>query len=359
LLGKYFASPRFRLLKEPVPSAAETARLLAMARELGRGHLLTDAHAHPFEVMAGGFPPPAADAGYRPPVPGPLPQGGDERDPSRRALLLGARLAFRHTGEKAFRDHTALCGVERTLLLPVPRSAEEADAVLGAARMRFPDARDFPLAAGLPPGIPPGDILPHLREMASRHRVAALKLHPPLTGIDPGTREGKRYIEEALVAAAALSLPVVVHGGRSPGVAGEGSSFATLRVLQEIDWGLARGPVVIAHGGLYMVPPEEHTDVVGILHRLLDSHPHLLVDTSGLDQEALTRLLRAVSPARVLFGSDALYFPPWRAVALLLNTLLHLSREWEKEFLLIASDNPERILFSRTFPLRHAQGARP
>ena len=57
------------------------------------------------------------------------------------------------------------------------------------------------------------------------------------------------------------------------------------------------------------------------LSALLARHDNLVTDTSGLDYPVLVAMLRRLDPARVVFGSDALYTPMWKSLVMVLRAL--------------------------------------
>jgi predicted TIM-barrel fold metal-dependent hydrolase len=61
--------------------------------------------------------------------------------------------------------------------------------------------------------------------------------------------------------------------------------------------------------------------LIPLIEKLFEEHPNLLADTSALDLPALKLLLSKVDSSRLIFGSDALYFPVWKAWVTFLQAL--------------------------------------
>lgn len=332
--------------------ALEVTRLLEVAREASREAPLVDVHTHPFEIFTGerGYGKQVANGGLVSRIPFSYisPSASEFNELSAVSIpishggsLLQARLSYGHTGPRVFHDHMALCGIGRSLLLPVARSPKDAEAQLAELAELFGGNADLPFAAPLPPGLAPVSIPEFLHAARERYGVVAVKIHPNFSGIDLGTPGGCAYVEAALAAAGALGLPTVIHGGASPGVIPMSqAAFAGLANLAQVNWSAARAPVVIAHGGLFgLTPLEIEEKALPLLQMMLERWNHLLVDTSGLARHPLGLMLDHIPRERILFGSDSLYYPPWRGVVLLLALLRERTTNYQREFLHLASSN--------------------
>lgn len=314
--------------------AAATERYLAISREVGQGCVLVDCHVHPTEIIRNRLryravePEPllysSTEACYCAPSPGRLRIGAGEATAQRAAPALKNRMSemlftrnFRHIGARVLEDQMALAGIGRLCMLPVPSPAAslpEQMALLDG--LHRANANLLP-GCGLPAAIDGPGVPAFLREMVQRHDVRALKIHPNLSGIDVGTTAGRAYLEEALVACGALGLPAIVHGGVSPilGEAGP-AGFARLDNLAQVDWGIGRGPVVLAHFGLYGCGATDITEAdVRLVRGLLDRHDNLFTDTSGVGFPVVEKMMRNLPLGKIVFGSDALYLPVWEAMA--------------------------------------------
>jgi predicted TIM-barrel fold metal-dependent hydrolase len=123
-------------------------------------------------------------------------------------------------------------------------------------------------------------------------------------------------------------------------------AFALLRHLQHVNWRATARPAIIAHAGFYGHSLDEvRGECLPLLLRMLDAHPHLLVETSGLALPVLELLLRAVDSRRMLFGSDALYFSQWAEVVKVWHAMNLAGVEPGKTFAAIAGSNPARVIW--------------
>jgi predicted TIM-barrel fold metal-dependent hydrolase len=175
--------------------------------------------------------------------------------------------------------------------------------------------------------------------------VLAVKIHPNLAGLDPLASRGRESIEAALAAAGNLGLPVIVHAGRTPGIEPmESGDYAALSRLAEINWGVSSAPVIIAHAGCYGLEEGAAKAQAPILERLFRRHSNLLADTSALPLQALCHILSMLDRNRLVFGSDALYQPIWKAWLVFLGALRQISSSPDDDLVRIASVNPARCL---------------
>lgn len=318
-------------------SADRVSHYLDALRELGAAVPLADLHVHATEVIRGrhaytGDPADlmsAAAAGeYSPPEAGPLRLNSvstehmPEAARNRLSELMFER-AFRHTGARVLADQMEVCGVSRLLLLPVatPTAPIETQMPLLAA-MQSADSR-LSIGYCVPPQIAAPDVGRHLRGVAAEYRLAAVKLHPNLSGIDPASKAGAEAIAALLDACNSLDLPIVVHGGCSP-ILGDSPAavYSTTAMLSRIDWSISRSPVVVAHFGVYGCAGRHagHGDF-GAVNRLLETHSNLYLDTSGVSIDLISAAIGKTDRARLVFGSDALYVPMWQALVSLCHAL--------------------------------------
>jgi hypothetical protein len=133
-------------------------------------------------------------------------------------LLLASRLTYTHTGPKVFADQLNLVGIAGALLLPVARAPEAALEMLVAEESMFPEDHRLFLACPFPVGTAPEQLAQFFRWTVEAKRARAIKIHPNLAGIDPLSDAGRDLIEATLEAAGSLGLPVIVHGGCTPGL---------------------------------------------------------------------------------------------------------------------------------------------
>jgi predicted TIM-barrel fold metal-dependent hydrolase len=344
-------------------SAADARRRLDLAADIAASSPIVDVHVHATEVVfrqthyrpgaAGGELLQASDAGFRAPTVTGVRfddpwRAGDRFDAATRnrvSRLLFTN-AYQHTGRAVLREHMRLAGVNVALLLPVaPPDGGVADQMELLAAIRGQDA-DLPIAYSVPNPVPAAEISRDLERAVARFGVRAVKLHPNLTGIDIASAAGHERVDHLLAGCGRLALPLLVHGGRSPILADpRASQHATLANLARIDWSRTTAPVVIAHCGFFGCPREEiAADGLTALRRILDRHPNVFVDTSGLSLPVLVDVLRRLDHGRIVFGSDALYFPMWQAVVTLLSALDVAGFPLAESFAQIASHTPRALL---------------
>src|SRR5262245_32313448 len=110
--------------------------------------------------------------------------------------------------------------------------------------------------------------------------------------------------------------------------------------MELIDWATTTSTVVIAHCGVYGYGHAEAlSGVIPRLQKLL-RYRNLSIDTSGVPSGLLTEIFRLVDHERIIFGSDALYSPIWRAMAITLHAISRAKASPEKTLAQIASFNP-------------------
>jgi predicted TIM-barrel fold metal-dependent hydrolase len=341
-----------------MPEWPDAGFLLEWAREAGMAAPLLDFHVHPFDVLTGDTayrPDDRVDglygkgaSAYRPPDVQ-AGAGGPKSPPAgsitERSLLLAARLAYAHTGPLVLGDHLDAAGFAEALLLPVARAPGAAEALSAATAAMYPDGGRWHSACAFPVGVPPDRLGSYFSRARQAWGVRAIKLHPNLAGIDPLEDSGRALMEAMLVAAGELGLTVVVHGGRTPGLPQDGcGSYGTLAHLAEVDWGASSAPVIVAHGGLYGLADDEAIAGIQALEGLLDRFPNLMADTSTLEPPVLWLLLERIDRRRLVFGSDALYVPIWKAWVRFLATLRLVSPRPDEDLVRIAALNPARCL---------------
>lgn len=323
-----------------------------------------DIHAHPFEVMfdprqyqplpgrTGLFS--AGSSSYVPPQLTPLnlrhsvPDRAINLDEHLRAKACQLKLRgiYSHTGPKVFADRMALSGIDKVLLLPVVGPDKGADNQMQTMCEIFGNDDRFLFGYCLPNGISNGDCVAEVRRVRAKFSVRALKVHPSVTGINPGGREGVERLEWILNASQQTNLPVIIHGGLSPDCQNrQAVAFGKLQNLRQIDWSITKQSVVIAHGGCYgHTTSEAQEKIIPFLIEMLDRHDNLYIDLSGLVFEVLCLLLMQIAPQRILFGSDALYESQWATLAKLWCGLRQSRRNPEEDLFRIAGMNPAKLL---------------
>lgn len=336
--------------------------LLEWARDLGKTHAFIDLHVHPYEVLSGdtGFTPDPQAEGlfmkglfhYQPPK---LENGMESiynscNSPqptlnNQRAILLAARLLYNHTGPKVFADQLDLAGLSGALLLPVARTVGQSEEMLEASHEMFPTNERFHIGCAFPIGIQPEKINSFFHSAYNLNGIRAIKFHPNLAGINPLTQKGQELMYACLTVAGELNLPMVVHGGRSPGLEPAcNREYGTIARLAMLNWSISTAPVILAHAGCYGLTHTEAIEALILLNNLLKKHSNLMVDMSNLEPPILQLVLEKIDPHRIVFGSDALYVPIWKAWIRFLQTLQLISAHPDDDLICIASLNPARCL---------------
>ncbi len=337
---------------------------LELARSVGRVQRLYDVHVSPYEVIfceLAHRPDPGRPglyslegASYREPRVGPLriPDAAlsdrlvtRAEVPTKLSMMM-LRKQYAHLGPRVVGDSMALCGIGKSLLIPVTRPGSDP---AEQAREMFDRYRDDPrFDFAYCPRLPASEtaIVSELRSVAAEHPLRAVKVNANIQGVDLGAPDGREAIERLIAACRVMALPMIVHGGISrllPDARGRG--FAHLDKLAPVPWRAAGTPVVISHAGLFGCSSTELETLMPTLERLLADNGNVLVDISGLPFANLCTVLGRVDPARMVFGSDALYFPQWSAVVKLLHALECLGMPVEETFSQVAGVNPAKHLF--------------
>jgi len=333
--------------------------LLEWARDLGKTYAFLDSHVHPFDVLTG-------DTAYQTSerydmlfskggsvYHGPVIDEKLENDSSchlfgagnERAYLLASRFKYTHTGAKVISDQLAAAGLSGALLLPVARLPGKAEEMLDATKMMFPDESSVYCACAYPVGLPADKLAEFFCTAREHYKICAIKLHLNLAGIDPAAQNGHDLVEATLDAAGALELPVIIHGGRTSSLKPSGAAeYGLLSHLEAIDWSLSTAPVIIAHAGCYELVEDEASTALSKLDTLFQKYPNLMADTSNLGPLSLRLVLKEVSHDRLVFGSDALYVPIWKAWLVFLQALQDVSPSPDTDLIHIASLNPADCL---------------
>ena len=205
----------------------------------------------------------------------------------------------------------------------------------------------FLLGYSVPGNTANQDIEPMLLRAVRLWDVRAVKVHPPLSGIDLCASSGRLRLEAILAAADRAALPGILHGGASPnGGESSGQSFGMLENLGDIDFNVTRHPVVIAHAGAFGLGWQQvESEVLPGLDRLLGQHEHLYVDISALTAEITGLLVSRIESQRMVFGSDALYELPWKSLVKLFVALENAPNGQPEERLIrMAATNPDLLL---------------
>lgn len=335
----------------------QTDAYLEVARSISRSVPIIDAHVHATEVIFAKASYEAAPDGagflsatnrqFIPPISRRVRLSSIEEETAKISDPMRARVSqmaftqtYQHSGPTVLEQHMHLAGVTHALLLPVVRR----DAPIGKQmsmlhRFRKADRR-FLFAYSLMPQQNEEDLENEILSAKDEYGISAVKLHPNISDFD--VRENYAWMERVLVACGELRLPVIVHGGRSPIYPDRRRSHhATLENLQSINWSATKEKVVLCHFGVYGFTRDEiERGQMALLKKILDQHENVVLDTSGVRYDVLDLMLSRLDRGRIIFGSDALYFPMWQSVVQLLHALQDLSGSVEESFIQIASENP-------------------
>jgi predicted TIM-barrel fold metal-dependent hydrolase len=338
----------------------EVLKLLQAATDAKGSRRFFDVHVHPFDVVLEEFgyrPDPTrpgvfrlGDAPYSPMQVGPVRIGPPLASESLRpgVLLLRQRCLYGHSGPAVVRHQMSLAGIDRALLLPVAPRVGAGETQMDMLAALFGEDPSFALATSVPNSVATARIGEFVAEAVRRYRVAAVKLHPPITAIDLGSGIGRDRTDAILDACDRGRLPLIVHGGISRLVRdSQAALYGSIDRLKKIRWRTARVPVVIAHAGCYGCSLHEiEKDVLPTLEAMLSANENLFIDISTLEHDALVLILPRVDLDRVLFGSDAFYDSAWSTMVKLMSALRTCRMEIDEALVAIASSNPSRSVFA-------------
>lgn len=344
----------------------EIKKYLDISKNLQQHFNFYDMHVHPFEVISndfdycqcrdnlqvysrngGCFSPPkirdAVSAGEnritRPP---------DSELKMNIAFMLLKR-QYCYTGPGVFKAHMNLCGIHKSLLLPVARPAGDiADQMQCMADMFGSDER-FAFATGVPDTVSDNDVDCFITEMISRYDIKAVKFHPNISEIDLASDSGMVRVESILWACRRNHVPLIIHGGKSwllknPKTA----AYAAIDNLKKLNWAAYGATVIIAHAGFHSSSLDQvETTILPELILMLNACDNVFVDISDLNVNELIIVFRNINAERILFGSDALYNSQWETVVKTMYALSKAKCQIEKTFCRIASINPSTFIFER------------
>ena len=336
---------------------------LSMVQTLARARPLYDIHVSPYEVIFCQFDyhPNKQHAGvhsmgdddFQPPRQGSFKletaDGRAQPDkptavPSQFSLMMYKKL-YAHIGPRVLADHMRLSGISKSLLVPVLRPDSSGNEQFRLMFDLYQGDKHFCFSYCLPNTIAGPDIISEIQRVATQYPLHALKVHPNIQQIDLATEQGQQRMQDILAACQTVALPLIVHGGISRVLADSRSrAFAALDNLLLVDWRRAVTPVIISHAGMFGYSSSESAELLHKLQQLLSANDNVLVDISGLGFDTLCAVLRHIDHKRIVFGSDALYFPQWSAVVKVLYALESLGLQADEIFIKLAGTNPARVL---------------
>jgi predicted TIM-barrel fold metal-dependent hydrolase len=356
-------------------SAGEIHRYLSLARSLKGQHHFYDMHVHPFEIVfnkgtyeesqdhSGIFS--TGTSAFKPPQISELTleHQGDKASASgmvQRPAIFKMKFSalYAHTGPEVFRAQMDLSTVDRILLLPVAPLVGNIDSQMSDMKRIFQEDENFFFAWSVSNDLENSDVYSAAQKAIENYNICSVKQNLTHTGINISQPDGNRRLQIIMEVCSGLSLPLILHSGRSPLASEpEQSKYGEIDVLETFNWNNYSCPVVFAHSAAYgYTATEIKTNIVPRLKKLISKNDNILVDISGVDAYGLKDVLEGLPSERILFGSDALYEPQWQRVVKLLHTLENSSLDTEHSFFNIMSHNPRKYIFNQCKKERdHAQ----
>ena len=348
-------------MENKAPLNGRIARSLSMVAEIRADWTTYDLHLHPTEVafnfcdytehdeISGLFS--SGRTAYAPPS---MDQIGEQWERGGKDEVQFQRLgiakmflqkAYAHTGPRVFEDSFEISGIDKGMLLTVAPRTRGFDRQMEVTRQMFGNRERFRIAGSVPNDIQNGHIEGFLRRAAMEKGIAAVKIHPNISGLNPAAAEGKERLEYIGDACGLLGLPLIIHTGRSNFVDAPFRGFGDLRNLRDLNWS-SKTAVVLAHGGAYGYPLREvEEDIIPILKGILNKHPNTFVDVSALSCEKMKVLLSHVGTERIMFGSDALYENQCIMLAGMVCALEETGKKAELDLVTVLSQNPGTYIF--------------
>lgn len=344
----------------------QTAEYLAVMHRLRPAYPLYDMHVHPYEVLFDRFtyqdfsrPGVLSLTGKAYATPSvkqfQFPEIGEfNGDPRSQRLhdisVMLLKKVYGNVGEQVFMDQMTLSGIDSVLLLPI--APESGTPATFGERMRwvkrfYRNEEKFWIAGSVPGALEAPEIPHYVGSLKRDFGIRAIKCHPVVSGIDLSTGTRKKWLERLLAACHESRLPLIIHSGRNnPYWGGSRGNFGALEHLKNIDMSISGKPVILAHAGFHRCKLQEiEREGLPMLDRMLQKHPNLYVDISGLTFEPLKLVLQSVHRERILFGSDALYSSQYEAVTMTMHALKELGMALEENFIKFASINPRKTIF--------------
>lgn len=336
---------------------------LQVARAISKVRPLYDMHVSPYEVIfcQYEYQPNAEHAGvysinpqpYRPPKTSviKLEKSTHRHDkspqvPSKFSLMMYKRY-YAHIGPRVFADHMKLSGINRNLFIPVVQPDCDGREQFRLMFDLYQDDERFYFAYCPPKSVAAKDLLRNIQSVVAQYQVKAIKINPNIQEVDLSLPAGQEWAKHLFYACQALKLPLMIHGGISTVTSRDcACGFATIDNLLPLPWCDIKVPVVLSHAGLFGSRSSELDILMPKLLCILENNSNVLVDISGLHFDILCAVLEQIDHDRIVFGSDALYFPQWSAVAKVLHALDITSNKAEESFVQIAGTNPEKLLLT-------------
>ena len=260
-------------------------------------------------------------------------------------LIYKTRKIYAHTGPQVLYDHMKLSNVDKVFLLPVSGYMETNNNKIENIQYMFGNDNRFVFGYSLPNSLSNKMIENDILYNINKFNIKLIKIHPNITGIDAGSKNGIEKIESILGVANNKALLVLIHGGKSTLLRHTNmSEYGTVEKLFNINWRLTKYPVIIAHAGTYGYESfNKNKDNISIIQKMMGIHENIWIDISGIPYEMLHVIFEYIDNDRILFGSDSLYTPQWQVVIKLFESLKKYCRNYEETFLKVMSINPLNI----------------
>ena len=342
-------------------------KYLEIVSNIKKSHRLFDCHAHPFDIFSskinysqnsGDHNLYSADNSVFAPIKissvrlQEIPEAQKIINPVLKETFLKMKIKslYSHTGSRVFYDHMEISGIDKVLLLPIADSLQSIHYQMKSISEMFEKGPAFVIGTSIPEDLSNEQISDFVKEMIHVFDIKAIKIHLTIANIDLSSSGGKERLETILTSCETFGLPLIIHGGYNEIMTNpETAGYGLITHLKNVDWRISKSTVVIAHSASYGCDCDDiENNILPLLIKMLHEHDNLMVDVSGLEFAQLTLILRNIDKSRIVFGSDALYFPQWSAVVKLLHSLFAIKENIEDAFVQIASINPSKTVFSRT-----------
>ncbi len=192
------------------------------------------------------------------------------------------------------------------------------------------------------------DIEPVIKKYIEDYQIVGLKFHPNLQNFKPQPSHNIPEIGEKLIkiyeTASKYDLYLLFHGGISNytseihkkyGLIERNRHNALLQNFCDLNgeselFSKYNIPIIIAHLGHYGMAKIDYK----LIQLIVDKHPQVFFDTSGLSSNTISNALSFISSSRIVFGSDALYNRIAYNLAFLYNAIMKAKTSENKEDML-------------------------
>jgi len=343
----------------------DSREYLAIIKKIKSSSTFYDVHAHPFEVVYGcdsyhpinkciGLYSNGRNTRYKKPKVSNIFYGEATQKicfsksfTKPTAMKEKLSKVYCYTGPAVFNDHMDITGIDHVLLLPVLLPHISSDDQLSDMVKFFKYDERFSFAWTIPAAISNDDIFSYINDVKTKHHILALKINPSLSILDLSTPSGIDRIESILDTCNRLQLPLILHGGNSPlAPTAESKKYCTIPYFEHIDWAISDSPVVFAHACAYdCLASQVGGEILPKLNQMIRKFSNILIDISALKGHVIKLVIENIPVEKILFGSDALYYPQWHILLNLLVALEQNTAKFEDPFIEITSTNPAKYIF--------------